>query len=86
MPEQPLAVEWTTEAQADLRAIDRATALQILYCLTRYLKTRTGNVKKMKPPRKDFRLRCGDYRLFFDELSENAILITSIKNRNRAYR
>ncbi len=87
MPEeQPLSVDWTTEAKADLRAIDRATALQILYCLTRYLKTRTGNVKQLKPPRTDFRLRCGDYRLFFDELSENAILITSIKNRDKAYR
>ena len=30
--------------------------------------------------------RQGDYRLFFDELGENAILITKIKNRNRAYR
>jgi mRNA-degrading endonuclease RelE of RelBE toxin-antitoxin system len=86
MSEQPLAVEWTTGAKADLRAIDRATALQILYCLNRYLKTRTGNVKKMKPPRTDFRLRCGDYRLFFDEIGENTILITTIRNRREAYR
>ncbi len=32
MPEQQIAVDWTTEARADLRAIDRDTALQILYC------------------------------------------------------
>jgi mRNA-degrading endonuclease RelE of RelBE toxin-antitoxin system len=86
MPEEQIAVEWTTEAQANLRTIDRVTALQILYCLTRYLKTRSGDVKQLKPPRTDFRLRCGDYRLFFDRLGENAILITSIRNRNDAYR
>ena len=87
MPEQPpLAVDWTTEARADLRAIDRATALQILYCLTRYLKTRVGNVKQLKPPRTGFRLRCGDYRLFFDPQAEHAILITGIRNRDKAYR
>jgi mRNA-degrading endonuclease RelE of RelBE toxin-antitoxin system len=86
MPEQQIAVEWTTEAKANLRAIDRDTALQILYCLTRYLKTRAGNVKQLKPPRTDFRLRCGDYRLFFDRLSKNAILITTIKDRKEAYR
>jgi mRNA-degrading endonuclease RelE of RelBE toxin-antitoxin system len=86
MPEQQIAVDWTVEARTDLRAIDRATAMQILYCLTRYLKSRIGNVKKLKPPRTDFRLRCGDYRLFFDHCGENAILITGVQNRNDAYR
>jgi hypothetical protein len=60
MQEQQISVDWTTEARADLRALDRTTALQILYCLTRYLKTRVGNVKQLKPPRTDFRLRCGN--------------------------
>jgi mRNA-degrading endonuclease RelE of RelBE toxin-antitoxin system len=86
MPGNSLAVDWTTEAKADLRAIDRSAALQILYCLTRYLKTRAGNVKKLQPPRTGFRLRCGDYRLFFDETGENTILITTIRNRGKAYR
>ena len=42
---QRLAVIWSPEARADLRAIDRETALEILYCLDRYLTTRTGGVK-----------------------------------------
>ena len=57
---------WSPEARADLRAIDRETAMQILHCVDRYLANRTGDVKKLKPPLTGFRLRCGDYRVFFD--------------------
>jgi mRNA-degrading endonuclease RelE of RelBE toxin-antitoxin system len=81
-----LAVIWSPEARSDLRAIDRETALQILYCLDRYLASRSGDVKKLKPPRTDFRLRCGDYRLFFEPKGDNAIEITGVRNRREAYR
>lgn len=59
-----IAVIWSPEVRTDLRAFDRETAMQILYCLDRYLSSSIGNVKKLKPPLADFRLRCGDYRLF----------------------
>ncbi len=62
---QRIAVLWSPEARTELRAIDRETAMQILYCVDRYLSTRAGDVKKLKPPRTDFRLRCADYRVFF---------------------
>jgi mRNA-degrading endonuclease RelE of RelBE toxin-antitoxin system len=81
-----IAVIWSPEARADLRAIDRETAMQILYCLDRYLASRSGDVKKLKPPRTDFRLRCGDYRLFFEPKGDNAIEITGVRNRREAYR
>lgn len=55
-----IAVIWSPEARADLRAIDRETAMRILHCVDRYLATRTGDVKKLKPPPTGFRLRCGD--------------------------
>jgi hypothetical protein len=42
---QRIAVIWSPEARADLRAIDRETALQILHCVDRYLSDRTGDVK-----------------------------------------
>lgn len=83
---QRIAVLWSTEARADLRAIDRDTAMQILHCLDRYLATRNGDVKKLKPPRTGFRLRCGDYRLFFDQQDENTINVTAVKHRREAYR
>jgi hypothetical protein len=32
-----IAVTWAPEARADLRSIDRETAIQILHCIDRYL-------------------------------------------------
>lgn len=81
-----IAVIWSPDARADVRAIDRETAMQILYCIDRYLANRAGDVKKLKPPRTGFRLRCGDYRVFFDFKDENAIEITTVKHRREAYR
>ena len=81
-----IAVIWSPEARADLRAIDRETAMQILHCVDRYLANRSGDVKKLKPPLAGFRLRCGDYRVFFDPDDETAIEITGVRNRREAYR
>jgi mRNA-degrading endonuclease RelE of RelBE toxin-antitoxin system len=85
VPER-IAVAWSPEARADLRAINRETAIQILHCVDRYLSNRSGDVKKLKPPRTGFRLRCGDYRVFFDLKGENTIEITGVRNRREAYR
>ena len=89
-PEQPaparIAVHWSPEARADLRSLDREPAMQILYCVDRYLASRTGDVKKLKPPLTGFRLRCGDYRVFFDLKTDGAIEITAVRNRKEAYR
>jgi mRNA-degrading endonuclease RelE of RelBE toxin-antitoxin system len=81
-----IAVNWPPEARADLRAIDRETAIQILHCIDRYLFNRTGDVKKLKPPETGFRLRCGDYCVFFDRGSETTIGITGVRHRREAYR
>jgi len=81
-----IAVLWSPEARADLRAIDREPAMQILYCLDRYLASHTGDVKKLKPPLTGFRLRCGDYRVFFDLKNNEAIEVTAVRHRKEAYR
>jgi mRNA-degrading endonuclease RelE of RelBE toxin-antitoxin system len=81
-----IAVVWSHEARVDLRAIEREKAIQILHCIDRYLFHRTGDVKKLKPPLGGFRLRCGDYRVFFDLKGENTIEITGVRNRRDAYR
>lgn len=85
-PPERIAISWAAQGRTDLRAIDRDTAMQILRCLDRYLRSRDGDVKKLLHPRTGFRLRCGDYRLFFDFLGEDAIEITAIRNRREAYR
>ena len=79
-----IAVIWSPAARAELRAIDRETALQILYCADRYLRTRLGDVKKLKPPQTGYRLRCGDYRVFFDFKAPRTIEITGVRNRKEA--
>lgn len=81
-----IQVIWSPEARADLRSIDRETAMQILLCLDRYLAMRLGDVKKLKVPLNGFRLRCADYRLFFDYTQERAIEITGVRNRKDAYK
>jgi mRNA-degrading endonuclease RelE of RelBE toxin-antitoxin system len=54
--------------------------------LDRYLANRSGDAKKLKSPLTGFRLRCGDYRVFFDLKDENTITITALRNRREAYR
>ena len=81
-----IAVVWAPEARADLRAIDRQTALAILHCLDRYLAERAGDVKKLKPPLAGFRLRCGDYRLFFDLAGARTVRVAAVRHRSQAYR
>jgi mRNA-degrading endonuclease RelE of RelBE toxin-antitoxin system len=83
---QRITIVWSLEARIDLRAFEREPAMQILYCVDRYLTTRAGDVKKLKPPYTGFRLRCGDYRVFFDPKDDNAIEVTSVRNRRDAYR
>jgi mRNA-degrading endonuclease RelE of RelBE toxin-antitoxin system len=81
-----IAVIWSPEARVDVRAIHRQTAVDILHCIDRYLSSRSGDVKKLKPPRTGFRLRCSDYRVFFDPKAENGIEITGVKHRREARR
>jgi hypothetical protein len=40
------AIRWSPEARTDLRAIDREPAMQVLYCVDRYLADRSRDVKK----------------------------------------
>lgn len=81
-----IAVVWSPEARAHPRAVAREMAVPILHCVDRYLASRSGDVKKLKPPLIGFRLRCGDHRVFFDHKDENIIEITGVKNRRDAYK
>ena len=81
-----IAVLWSPEARADLRAIDREVAMQILHCLDRYLASRTGEVKQLRLPLTGFRLRCGDYRIFFDLKNNDVVEVTAVRHRKEAYR
>jgi mRNA-degrading endonuclease RelE of RelBE toxin-antitoxin system len=81
-----MTVDWSPQARADLRPIDRETAMQILRTLDRYLSTGMGDVKKLQPPRREFRLRVGDYRVLFVPREELAIEVVRVRHRREAYR
>ena len=86
MSEASKSVVWAPEARSQLRAIDRETALRILHGLDDYLTSGAGDVKRLRPPRDEFRLRVGDYRVFFYQVAPLAIKITGVKHRSEAYR
>ncbi len=80
-------VIWSDEARAEVRAIDRDTALRLLKSLGRFLKTNAGNVKQLAgydPPL--FRLRSGAWRLIYRQHGEDAIEVVRVRNRREAYR
>ena len=86
MGEEKKLILWAAEAREELRAIDRQLALEILRAIDDYLTAGVGDVKKLKPPRDELRLRVGDYRVFFYQLASNSIRITSVRHRSQAYR
>jgi mRNA interferase RelE/StbE len=55
---------WTDDAKADVRALSKPIAMQILSGLHRFAESGEGDVKALRG-RKELRLRIGDYRLFF---------------------
>ncbi len=80
------AIVWSPEARADLRAIDREIALRILHAIDNYLSVGAGDVKKLQPPRQEFRLRVGDYRVLFLAVEKFTIEILRVLHRKEVYR
>ncbi|HYA16220.1 MAG TPA: type II toxin-antitoxin system RelE/ParE family toxin [Bryobacteraceae bacterium] len=79
-------VVWDGRSQEQLLAIDRETALAILHAIDDYLTDGSGDVKRLRPPRHELRLRVGDYRVFFPGTGPRAIRILAVKHRSEAYR
>jgi mRNA-degrading endonuclease RelE of RelBE toxin-antitoxin system len=79
-------IAWTDQAKADVRTIDRETAIDLLHRLARFLSTEEGDVKRLTdidPP--ELRLRLGDYRLRFYDHGD-WIEVLRVRNRKDAYR
>ena len=85
MPEKKIVI-WSPTARAELRAIDRETAMRILDALDHYLTTGGGGVIKLQPPRTEFRLRIGDYRVLFLRLGPLSIEVLRVRHRSQVYR
>jgi mRNA-degrading endonuclease RelE of RelBE toxin-antitoxin system len=77
-------IVWTDPAKADVRRIDRETAMRILTALDRFVRTGEGDVKVLQG-RDELRLRIADYRLFFVNITD-ALEVRRVLHRREAYR
>jgi len=82
----PKQVEWTPQARADVRRIDRQVALSLLEGLADYLLTGYGDVERVQGVEPlELRLRLGDYRVRFYDHGDR-IQILRVLHRREAYR
>ena len=56
-----------------MAALDKGIARRVKQGVERFAETGTGDVKRLEPPLTGFRLRCGDYRVFFDLKDESTV-------------
>lgn len=77
---------WAPSARAELRAIERDTAMRILRALTRYAETGEGDVKALEGKFSGaHRLRIGDWRVRFRRVKGGTIHVLAVENRGAAY-
>lgn len=82
----PYRIEWLDEARADVRALDRPTAMRIFEGALHFARTGSGDVNTLHGDMAGaFRLRLGDYRVLFT-LEDGAIRIFGVRHRSEAYR
>ena len=76
---------WPESARAELRAVDRDSALRILQALTRYVDSGEGDVKALVGQWQGFfRLRVGDYRVVF-VISNDEATVMRVRHRSDVY-
>jgi mRNA interferase RelE/StbE len=79
-------IEWLDEAKADVRTLDRPTAMRIFDGVLHFARTGSGDVNTLHGDMAGaFRLRLGDYRVLFT-LEDAAMRIFGVSHRSDAYR
>ena len=82
----PYGIEWLDEAKADVRALDRPTAMRLFEGILHFARTGSGDANTLHGDMAGaFRLRLGDYRVLFT-LEQNAVRIFGVRHRSEAYR
>ena len=79
-------IVWSEPARADIRRLDRETAMRVFTALHRFSDTGSGDVRRLKGEREEFRLRVGDWRVRFTEEAKDTLHIHSVRHRSAAYR
>ena len=77
-------IVWSEPAKADVRRLDKITAMRILSALHRFAESGEGDVKTLQG-REELRLRIANYRLFFVAIAD-AIEVRRVLHRREAYR
>ena len=79
-------IVWTTQAKADVRGMDRPTAMRLFEGILHFARTGSGDVSALRGDMAGaFRLRLGDYRVLFT-LDGNTVRIFGARHRSEAYR
>jgi len=78
-------VQFLPAALRDFDRLDRITQQRVIAALGRYAATGHGDVKRLQGRVRDFRLRAGKWRVFFDLDTPGAIVVIGIDNRGQAY-
>ena len=89
----PLDIEWSDEARADVRRLDKIIAQRIFTGLLRFARTGQGDIKQLQAVTGSYRekrlgrspLRVGDYRVFVSQTGQT-LRIHSVRHRREAYR
>ena len=82
----PYRIDWRDQARADIRQIDRATAMRIFAGILHHARSGAGDVSPLHGGLAGtFRLRVGDYRVFF-QLEDDIMHIDAVQHRSQAYR
>jgi len=82
----PYRIEWLDEAKADVRRLDRPTAMRLFDGILHCARTGGGEITPLHGEMAGaFRLRLGDYRVLFT-FHEDAMRIFGVRHRSEAYR
>ena len=79
-------IDWTEPARADVRRLDRDTAMRIFAALHRFAECGEGDVRKLQGHSAELRLRVGDYRVRFTREADDSLRIHAVLHRKDAYR
>jgi mRNA-degrading endonuclease RelE of RelBE toxin-antitoxin system len=79
-------IVWSEQAKADVRGLDKPTAMRVLHALHRFTEFGAGDLKSLQGDAEELRLRIGDYRIFFVYTAEQTVEIRRVRHRREAYR